>query len=74
MSKARHDDWWHRPVWPWSRLSAWQAWLLGAVLGTVFVYGLTRFGNDHSIAPWLVLLFFSSREAIRIWRNDRKSN
>ena len=66
------QPWWRRPLWPWSRLSPWQGWIFGAVLATVTLVVLTRWLDDHSIVPWLILVWQGARAALKVGRSTEQ--
>ena len=48
-------SWWHRPLWPWSRLTPWQGFVLSAPLSALVAYeGNRLFTGEQTVLIWLV--------------------
>jgi hypothetical protein len=47
-------DWWHRPFWPYSRLTPWRGYALSAVLSAGLGYTLMRAYNVPVSDKWFL--------------------
>jgi hypothetical protein len=66
------SDWWHRPRWPFSRLSPWQGWWLRLVPTVVLIYFLNRtFSRQQDVVMWGVVSWLAGRNAVKLIRHRK---